>query len=335
MSNSNDKLPTVNFRQALRRLLSDRGISQRQLADAIGITPANISHYLSARRDNLPNSTTLIRMASALRVSLDELVYDLAMPAYEGSANPTPYYNYIDSKMEDVLRRDAETNDAVIQVGMHLSSHLRTIVAEYAKTNSLGGVNNGVIENSISYEMEKFAKEIFIFTVDLDYEMKSQDTVGQFFDVMRDNMKAEKEYEILFPHSADNLAKANAFTRLMTNELGRAFPLTLKCLRTAYPNGCVKLKFDVAKMQRTAPLIFLKIKSYINSSGELWYVPSPNEAIRGDIAIRTELSDAYQAFYNHNWPRGELLFEGRHRRRASATSDPRAPASNEKGSPMS
>ena len=48
-----------------------RGISQKQLADLIGVTPGTISHYESGRR--LPNIQMALKLAQILEVSVEDL----------------------------------------------------------------------------------------------------------------------------------------------------------------------------------------------------------------------------------------------------------------------
>ena len=59
------------FSNILRNLLNSREISQKWLADEADTTEATISRYLSAK--NQPEITIVIRIAKALKVSVDYL----------------------------------------------------------------------------------------------------------------------------------------------------------------------------------------------------------------------------------------------------------------------
>lgn len=56
----------------LRRILREKGWSQKELACACGITPAAVCRYCAGQR--VPRATTLARLSTALGVSADELL---------------------------------------------------------------------------------------------------------------------------------------------------------------------------------------------------------------------------------------------------------------------
>jgi transcriptional regulator with XRE-family HTH domain len=60
-----------DFALRLRTLRRERGLSQRQLAELVGCETMLISRY--ERGTGLPKMETLVTLAHALRVSLDEL----------------------------------------------------------------------------------------------------------------------------------------------------------------------------------------------------------------------------------------------------------------------
>lgn len=60
------------FAERLRGLLWHRKITQKELADLSGLTPAAVSHYVNGKQ--CPNSSALILIADALKVSTDYLL---------------------------------------------------------------------------------------------------------------------------------------------------------------------------------------------------------------------------------------------------------------------
>ena len=64
----------------LRRKLYETGMSQRMLADAVGVTEVTISRYVHGSRT--PRASILKKMATALRTSPEDL---LGMPDLEDS----------------------------------------------------------------------------------------------------------------------------------------------------------------------------------------------------------------------------------------------------------
>ena len=61
------------FHDRLRAIRLERGLTQQQLADAIGVTKSTMAKYDRGALE--PNLTNVCRIADALNVSLDYLVY--------------------------------------------------------------------------------------------------------------------------------------------------------------------------------------------------------------------------------------------------------------------
>lgn len=59
------------FQESFKSLLAQRGMTQRDVADALNTTPTTISRYVSG--DRTPNLETLVGIAGALGVSIDKL----------------------------------------------------------------------------------------------------------------------------------------------------------------------------------------------------------------------------------------------------------------------
>lgn len=64
--------PTCDFADNLRRIMSDRGMTQAELGKAVGISQGNVSMYVTGRRE--PRATCVMRIATALGVSADDLL---------------------------------------------------------------------------------------------------------------------------------------------------------------------------------------------------------------------------------------------------------------------
>jgi len=61
------------FKRNLRRIISERGTSPRELTAKTGIDYAQIYIYMNPNKNTSPNATTLERLADALGVTMDEL----------------------------------------------------------------------------------------------------------------------------------------------------------------------------------------------------------------------------------------------------------------------
>lgn len=56
----------------LKQLIQETGVSQRQVAEAIGVTEPAMNHYINGRRE--PDIATLVKLADYFDVSIDYLV---------------------------------------------------------------------------------------------------------------------------------------------------------------------------------------------------------------------------------------------------------------------
>lgn len=60
------------FRKNLVELMAERGYSQGDLAESIGVADATISRYLNGER--MPNIKSIVNLAYELDVPLDDLI---------------------------------------------------------------------------------------------------------------------------------------------------------------------------------------------------------------------------------------------------------------------
>lgn len=68
------------FGRTLRRLLADRGLTPDQLAGHAGLSVLTVREYLSGYRPGWPAVPTLLRVATALDCTIDELL-DFTRPS--------------------------------------------------------------------------------------------------------------------------------------------------------------------------------------------------------------------------------------------------------------
>lgn len=86
------------FVKRLRELIEREGISQRELAEDIGITEAALSRYMNGNR--IPNGENLYNLATALRTTTDYLL------GRDDEENFNKQISYED--MEGILARHAK-----------------------------------------------------------------------------------------------------------------------------------------------------------------------------------------------------------------------------------
>ncbi len=60
------------FQNQIRRIMKERHVSQRELADMLGVQPSSVSRYVTGERS--PDLDVLVQIANELKVSLNELL---------------------------------------------------------------------------------------------------------------------------------------------------------------------------------------------------------------------------------------------------------------------
>lgn len=72
-NNMTEQEVSVEFRQRLRRLMTQQGVSQLELSELTGIPRSTISNYLTGKF--LPGFYNMDKIAKALKCSIDEFRY--------------------------------------------------------------------------------------------------------------------------------------------------------------------------------------------------------------------------------------------------------------------
>jgi transcriptional regulator with XRE-family HTH domain len=72
MSSDLENWSNMNFKDNLKRIRIERGLSQTELAELTGLTQVTISHYETGSQT--PNVKTADKIAHALGVTLNELL---------------------------------------------------------------------------------------------------------------------------------------------------------------------------------------------------------------------------------------------------------------------
>ncbi|MBR6073522.1 MAG: helix-turn-helix transcriptional regulator [Bacilli bacterium] len=86
------------FKERLKELLEREGLTQKDLAEDVGITEAALSRYMKGNR--IPNGENLCNMATALRTTTDYLL---------GRVDVEEFNKQIDyDDMEGLLARNAK-----------------------------------------------------------------------------------------------------------------------------------------------------------------------------------------------------------------------------------
>lgn len=102
----------MEFKDNLKEILKERGISQRQLSEMTGITETAISRYSNGER--VPNITNALKISESLGVSIDFLVGNEAVVPVERL----------------IATLDMLSNDMTLSVGKCLEYYQAKLVIE-------------------------------------------------------------------------------------------------------------------------------------------------------------------------------------------------------------
>lgn len=110
------KVINVHFRDNLKRLRVEKGLSQQELADLSGMSKNHISRMENGGQDN-PNIRTVVAIASALDVTVDDLIFGEA-----AKVNASQIVN----KIEQLSDKDQESIKEMIKawIGYSLSKSI-------------------------------------------------------------------------------------------------------------------------------------------------------------------------------------------------------------------
>ena len=80
-------MPKKNIGEEIAKARENKGLSQRQLANAIGISNAEISKIESGERE-IPNPKTLRKISKYINVNYNEMMYKIGLGMEVSSLNP-------------------------------------------------------------------------------------------------------------------------------------------------------------------------------------------------------------------------------------------------------
>ncbi len=104
--------PMSAFGERLAELRAERGITQGQLAEAIGSSQRAISHYETVAE--YPPTVVVVQLAEALKVSTDQLLG--VKPLRAGRAAEDPEIRRLWKKFQQVLQLPEKDRRAVIRL---------------------------------------------------------------------------------------------------------------------------------------------------------------------------------------------------------------------------
>ncbi len=118
------------FAENLKKIISQRGTTQREIAEKLGVTETTISRYVTTGpKGRTPNVESLVALAQVLNVSLDTLV-GVEPPA---AARQAPDVKILVSAYEKATFEQREALWSMMNAFMLLTPEQRLIVEAISK----------------------------------------------------------------------------------------------------------------------------------------------------------------------------------------------------------
>lgn len=120
----------ATFADNLKKIISQRGTTQRRIAEELGVTETTISRYVTTGpKGRTPNVESLVALAQVLNVSLDTLV-GVEPPA---TARQAPDVKILVSAYEKAALEQREAIWSMMNAFMLLTPEQRLIVEAISK----------------------------------------------------------------------------------------------------------------------------------------------------------------------------------------------------------
>ena len=115
----------ATFADNLKKIISQRGTTQRRIAEELGVTETTISRYVTTGpKGRTPNVESLVALAQVLNVSLDTLV-GVEPPA---TARPAPDVKILVSAYEKAALEQREAIWSMMNAFMLLTPEQKVII---------------------------------------------------------------------------------------------------------------------------------------------------------------------------------------------------------------
>ena len=154
-------MPKQNIGEAIAKARENKGLSQRQLANAVGISNAELSKKESRKRE-LPNTKIIKKISKHINLNYNEMLSMIGLGTQLTTLNPfvrNYYKNLRGDKLEDawmMAKASISNNDLMID----------TLNQELAKNNLSEEERERAIETKQDLEYQNVTNELIVEILD-------------------------------------------------------------------------------------------------------------------------------------------------------------------------
>jgi transcriptional regulator with XRE-family HTH domain len=300
---------SVKFSVMLEDLLEAPGQagSRKNLADALGINEASVSHYVRGRAK--PSFDALVGMATFFNVSLDYLVFG-ERPQTAGVDDPAG----VRAEIRRALLETADNAGRHLDVVTRISRRLQTEIESAAKALIMDPANFGpvgFVTDAECMAMEACTRRMRIMTRRFQSDVNDGDR-GAFFDVMTMNLLQGRGYDyLLYGAKAYWQSQVKVFRDLI-REAGVPYEVThqflhFRCIDDELTSSVCIHDLDIPLLQRVEPILWERQQKSV-SDGDCWaYISVERSDAQGGVVIEPTYLESTLRLFSEDWSRAESI----------------------------
>ena len=299
----------VVLETVLRDLLDGVGqaASRKNLARALGVSDATISHYLSGRAR--PSFAALTAMAQFFNISLDFLVFG-ERPAPSGEDDPVGIRTQIRRALIESSDSAGRHADMVARITARLHSEIEQVAEDLVNSSSVSHPV-GFVTDSEAIAMETCIRGMKIMTRIFQSDLNDGEP-GPFFEVVVENLRRDCPYQYLLYGDRRALAEDVAAFRSLVEQAGvpneqSRLMLQFKVLAEELISPICILELDRIAAERREPILWERHVHNVSADGSWAYISVERADAQGGIVMESHyLSSALRQF-RRDWERASKL----------------------------
>lgn len=279
----------IKLSETLLRLIVNRGLSRnrKKLCSQVGISESALTQYIHGR--SRPSFDTLIGLAEFFDVSLDYLVF--GREAESQAADYDPVLSYVDHALTNLLAK----TDRRAWLFTRIAQALRDKIDEAAiSLESRLTIPAGLVSDNETMKLEEHSQESRIISMNLQYDIIKADhgteAAGRFLPVVSRNIGLRRKYKFLLPGANREWAPVvGSFRKILSKQglnSGLVDDYCEFCITDApIFSGAGFYRLDVSDFEKMQPILYLRVREFINEDGWLGYVIPPSMEPQSDALM--------------------------------------------------
>ncbi len=305
----------VKFQEILKELLEQSAASgaHRKLAEAIGVTPQTVSHYVTGRAK--PSFDALIGIRTHFNVTLDHLVFGERARAAAAAADQQSLRADVRRALSEATDRAGRQRDMVARVGRALLGEVERVAQGLLENRENFGPA-GFFTDQEAMAIESCAERTRIMIrsapADIAVDERGAAGPGDYFPTLVDNLGAGRRYQFVFYGAPSTYAPyAKAYRRLLggagldPDALSRN--LGFRVLDAELPAAVVIHDLDLSRLQRREPLLWERFREDGIVDGAFAYTAVRHQDALGGVVLYSPYLESAVRMFERDWQRADTL----------------------------